>query len=313
MFVYCFYFVTSFNAEKLRRQLGWLIGLSLLFFFIQFIAYKSFAIIVDYHSYFGTVAPRTFNEDTGYFRAAGLFEEPNSYCLTLFMLNVLRLFLARRQFDILFLISLLTLVLSESFWGIGAMFVLLLLANRLSRSTVSVFTLLASLGGLLLVGFIVLMNWPIIVEAIFDPITVQRLVNLDADPSMAGRYGGSTNRLDVDFPFIVGHGLTTSEFHAFSGANGIGFYLYCFGILGMLLFLTWIVVDSRKNSLWIAVAILFAMTSYPLFTYAFWWAWLGILIRISKSITEPCQPYSRMDRGMLHYSMVSDKSSFNKR
>ncbi len=287
--VYSFFSSARYSLDRLYKQCGYLILFNLLFFFFQYAAYKLIGIVVDYHSYFGSISPRVFNEDVLFFRAAGLFQEPNSFSVTLFMLNVTRVLLKNDKPDMLFFGSLLALVLSESLWGVGATLVLALLAARLSMPTVPILVLLAGLGGLVSVGFVILINWPDTLGLVINPLTLWRLGNLDVDASVEGRYGGGVVDIKLDAPFMFGHGLTTTDFHSLAGANSIGFFLYSFGLIGMLLFLAWIMIDSKKNRLLVVMSILFLMTSFPLFTYAFWWAWLGILIRSSNIEKEADQ------------------------
>lgn len=281
LFVYKFYFSSSFSSDKFQNQIGWLILINLLFFFFQYVAYKFSGRVVDYHSYFRVISPRVFNEELGYFRAAGLFQEPNSFCLLLYMLNVLRIFFRHRKFDWLFFASMTAMFISKSFWGFGAILVLVLVwigSFRLNRIRL---VLLLCLIGLAL-SVLVFFTRPLdVFVSILEPNTATRIINIDEDASLNARY-----KLDADIVldgnFLFGRGLNTVSSQWLLGANAIGFYLSSFGFLGLLFFFGWIMIDSKKGRYGIGLVILFAMTSFPLFTTAFWWAWLGILIRGTK-------------------------------
>lgn len=286
------YFYPSYSSRELHKHIGWLIAFHLVFFYAQYGAYKALGVLVDFHSSFNVLEPRTFNEVTGYFRAAGLFQEPNSFCLTIYMLNAVRIFLRESKFDVLFLASLFAIFVSESLWGFGAIVILVLLKVNFFRVSKRS---LATLLGIVVIafgGWSVVKESPDILVSVLDPITVARITTLDDDPSRKGRFGG-----EADFEMVsllFGRGLSTSEFQTFLGANGIGFYIFSFGVVGLVFFVSWIFSDAKKNRLGIVATVLFAMTSYPLFTYAFWWAWLAILVQVSKmpDVPVPMSSYS---------------------
>lgn len=284
--IYSSFSSAHYSQDRLHKQIGYLILFNLLFFFFQYAAYKLLGVVVDYHSYFGSLNPRTFNENLIFFRAAGLFQEPNSFSLTLFMLNVLRIIFSDKKVDLLFVLSLIALFLSESLWGIGAVPVLVFLVVN---SAVLRLVLFVGLGAMAWLMLFSLEKWADVFDVVLEPVTVRRLNELASDPSVDSRYGGSF-QFGFDFHSLFGSGLSTVDFQSFAGANAIGFYLYSFGLLGFIFFLAWLVFDSKRNWFPIGVALLFAMTSYPLFTYAFWWAWLGILIGSSNMGKVHSQP-----------------------
>lgn len=281
LFVYGFFSSASYSLDKLHNQIGWLIFIELLFFFFQYVAFTLFGSVVDYHSYFGALNSRIFNEETGYFRAAGLFQEPNSFCLMLFMLNILHIFSRNGKSDMLLFSSLVAMFLSESLWGFGAILILLMVRAGLFSLNGVWLPLLLSVTGLASFVLVVFMSSPSLFATIVNPITVARIFDIGNDPSFKARFVGDTDVV-LDGHLLVGNGLSTEFFQSFLGANAISFYIYSFGILGLLLFLGWIMATTKKGRLEIAVIILFAMTSYPLFTYVFWWAWLSILIQSRK-------------------------------
>lgn len=285
LFVYGFFSSASYSLDKLHNQIGWLIFIGLLFFYFQYAAYKLLGMVVDYHSYFGALNPRVFNEETGYFRAGGLFQEPNSFCLMLFMLNILHMFSKNGKSDMLLFSSLVAMFLSESLWGFGAILILLMVRAGLFNLNGVWLPLLLSVTGLASFVLVIFMGSPSLLATIIDPITVARIFDIGNDPSFKARFGGDTD-IFLDGHLLVGNGLSTEFFQSFLGANAISFYIYSFGLLGLLLFFGWIMATTKKGRLETVVVILFAMTSYPLFTYVFWWAWLSILIQSRKNRYE---------------------------
>lgn len=266
----------DYDFRYLLKIVNILIVVNLIFFYIQFLAFKCFGTLIDYHSCFDVISLRIFNPETLYFRAAGLFQEPNSFCLTIYMLTVIRLFLKRGAFDLLLIITLAAIFLSESLWGFGAVFSLLILFTPSKLYRLSIIGLFVLFG-------IILVYTPKYAMYLLDPITVGRISNITDDGSYHGRYGQESN-VNYDVNFFFGNGLTTKKFQGFTGANAIGFILYSFGLFGFIFFLVVLAIAFKKNRIALLFAVIFAMTSYPLFTYMFWWAWLGILIRLSRSI-----------------------------
>lgn len=131
---------------------------------------------------------------------------------------------------------------------------------------------------LLATSFFVFVNAPELFNYILDPITVTRMLDLDLDPSRHARYG-LTENINLNFHFFLGSGINTSDFQSFFGANGYSFAIYSFGLLWTIGFLMAIYFNSSAHRLKVVVAVLFAMTTYPLFTYLFWYAWLALMVR----------------------------------
>jgi len=264
----------DYNYAHILRVINVLTIVNLLFFYIQFFAYKCFGVVIDYLGYFNAMSARIFNTATFYFRAAGLFQEPNSFCLMVFMLLVVRLFLKGNIFDLLSIIALVAIFLSESLWGFGAIVVLLIL---FTRSVIYKSLILA-----LVIAFsFTIVYAPKYAAYLIDPITVGRIPNVLNEGSYLARYCGKS-KIRCDFNFFFGHGLSTNKFQGFSGCNAIGFIIYSFGFFGFILFLFTLLGAFKKSRIKFLFAIIFAMTSYPLFTYMFWWTWLGIIIKLSR-------------------------------
>lgn len=278
-FVYALYFTKDIDYERVYRQLGWLIVLHLIAFYVQYVTFKASGYLINYHAWIGVTDPRVLVG--GIIRAAGFFQEPNGFCQTLFMLNAIRLFCPRVDRDYLFPISIITLLLSESLWGIGAAIFLTLCRMYVSEVKAGRFPLvvLSVTGTALLAGFLI--DWSLILSLIFSPVTVSRLLDVSNDPSAQVRFSGAGG-FSLDPSFFLGHGPSTEDFQTYLGVNAISFYIYGFGFLGLLLFLLFLLRVSNGNGLSKVLIVLFAMTTYPLFTYAFWWAWLAILLKANS-------------------------------
>lgn len=267
------------DRRRLATQLDWLIVINLVLFYLQVIAFRVFGQVLNYHEWLG-VAVRIWNRDLWFFRAAGAYQEPNSFCLTMIMLLGLRIAYFGRRVDWILWASVFALVFSNSLWGIVGAGIVLALALPSARSA-------AMVGGAL--GMAVVLSaaagttiWDQAKNVLFDPLTLTRIEYLADDPSVSSRYGGGevTNTF---VSLLFGNGPSTTDFQALAGANGYGFLIYSFGFVGTLAFVFWLVNQSMNAKGRIAKPLLvgFLLSSYPLFTYLWWWAWLGLYLRAS--------------------------------
>jgi hypothetical protein len=285
LLIYSAYSSETYDSERLRRQMGALIVVNLVFFFVQFAAFRGVGVILDFHSHFGVISPRVFNEFTGYFRAAGLFQEPSSFSIMIFMLNIVRLICSQRT-DALFVLSLVALLVSESLWGFGAGALLLMFRYGLLRVTPTRAVLALLSIAFAIWAFNKLKESSALLELVLDPITVGRLLDLENDPSRQGRFGVE-EPVAFDLWLVFGRGISADDFQTFMGANGVSFYLYSFGLLGLLILLGWLYMESKREFVPTAILVLFAMSSYPQFSYAVWWAWLALLCTEFRSKLAP--------------------------
>lgn len=276
LFVYSVYFNEDIDYQFVYRQMGWLIVLCLIPFYIQFATFWLTGYLINYHAWIGAADPRVLVG--ALIRAGGLNQEPNGFCLTLLMLNAVRLFCPKPGRDYLLPISLVTLVVSQSLWGIGAAIFLMLCWIYMSEAKVRrvpiVLPVTAGIVGLAAL----LIDWPTILELVFSEFTATRLLDIANDPSAQQRFTGSGG-FAVDLRFFVGHGPSTLDFQDYLGINGISFYVYGFGLVGYLLFLAFVFRVSGGQAIIKVAMVVLAMSTYPLFTYAFWWAWLAILVK----------------------------------
>lgn len=279
------------SVPVLRSQLRVILFVHLAAFYLQYAVFQLSGVLIDYHSMFGVISPRVFNELLNAFRAAGLYQEPNAFSSSIFMLNSVLILSKPKHPGWPFWLSLTALFLSRSLWGFGAIVVLLIVAYndmRLKPLNIAAFGTLAALAG---GGYYIVRENPALLLFLLDETTSSRITNLDSDSSLQGRYAGE-GQLGVDWTLFLGHGPNSREFQAFLGANGISFYVYSFGLVGFMLLLTWIFCESKSDRIRKSCVVLFCMTTFPLFTAAIWWAWIALLIRA----TEPGFPHYLSER-----------------
>ena len=288
-FIFAVFFREDRNHAVLYRQMGALIVLNLAAFYLQYATFQLSGYLVNYHSWIG-VEPRVLVGDA--IRAGGLYQEPNSFCLVLFMLNAVRLFCPRAGRDYLFPISIVTLILSESLWGIGAAIFLIFCRMHLSERKIRRIPIVVPAAIGMIVSAALFVDWSSVLELVFNQVTINRLVDIANDPSAQQRFTGSGG-FAVDLRFFVGHGVSTFEFQDYLGINGFSFYIYSFGLLGILLFLAFVFRTSDGSAVTKVLIVVLAMSTFPLFTFGFWWAWLALLARAhSDELVRTGQWYS---------------------
>ncbi len=269
----------------------------ILFFFVQFGAFYVFHYVIDYQTALGETSRIMLAPD--HMRAAGLFQEPNSYCLNL--LVIASMAILKRPSRPLTLTAALTALLSESFWGIGVAMVLLFLNEmRLQQSPRRfIIAVSASLAAIVVVFNAYLWlgknrNYP-------APYAYGRIIGILSDPSMRERYIQNTcsfnnHTVAASSPAVtvakwaLGEGLTTQFFKECLPVNGFAFLLKSFGAVGIVLVLAGFALAFRglliSDKVYAALAIGFSLTSYPLVTYVIFWLWLSAIIgllRLSKT------------------------------
>ena len=266
------------DYNKFIKWYNSILVVHLFFFFLQFFSYYLFNYVIDYHAYSGLIGARTFNEELLFFRASGLFQEPNSYCVTIYLLLFIRALFSKKPFDLIALISLTSIFLSESLWGYGALLVYCSLFSSTAKSRIIMLMVF------IVVGMAVLLI-PDLVGLIISPTTVIRLSDVSGDPSAEGRYMAGQERGYLS-DFVVGHGISTYGFQWIFGANALGFYVSSFGIIGLILWFLSLYNLVPSSKITFLIGVIFAMTTYPLFTYMFWWAWIGMATGIDRAKLE---------------------------
>lgn len=278
VFIYPVYSTALVDQDALARIMSRLIVFNLAIFVVQYISFSVTGSVIDIHSPLGIEA-RIYNEALNYFRPSGLYMEPNSFCVTMFMMMLLRNMAGQRSLDALTIATVICMLLSRSLWGFAGALLLALSAVRNWRVLA-----VGALATIPVVAAVALGGRGIVLAVtglVLDPVTQNRLNNILDDSSAQGRFSGSGDIDSSIWEIIFGHGLSTSDFQVFAGANGWSFYIYSFGLLGMLLLLAWIALEGGPTRMLLikAGAVLFVMTTYPLFTTLWWWLWLALFLK----------------------------------
>ncbi len=270
-FVFPYVLNARVELADVKSTISIILVAHLFFFYVQYLSYYTFGVRYDYHTIFN-VASRTYNTGLDFFRASGLFQEPNSYSITIFLLSALYIRFGCPSRIVRFFAPL-SMVLSESLWGIGGAVILLLFSTQSKKELmllVSAFLCLAMFFVLFVaVGF------PLLGE-----VTVNRITNINDDASVMIRFSGFFNP-ETFFSNMFGDGISTRMFQDYGGANGISFVIYSFGMIGVVVLTVCFSILTRKRKLESLLFVGFASTTYPLWTYAVWWLVLGLLLRDS--------------------------------
>lgn len=253
------------HKDTVAKFLYFLLLLNIALFLMQLIVYMGKGAVIDFHTLVGSVPSRIYNESLLYFRPAGLYQEPNSYCVNIFMLLVLYL-LITKNINVVTVAASLTLLLSKSLWGFGAFAVLAVIFFFYKKNV-----------WFFVVPFIVfsIILYLISVTPITESVTWQRVLSIQEDPSRIARYGDIRDYVSIEYLF--GHGLSTAKFQQI-GANGVAFLIYCFGFSGSLLLFFLLLYTVGLRYFWVVISVGFLLTTYPIMTYMGFWVWLGLLI-----------------------------------
>jgi hypothetical protein len=109
----------------------------------------------------------------------------------------------------------------------------------------------------------------------------ERVLTLGSDPGASVRYGvlvASLMESSWDPATWFGAGIT-NDYLAF-GASGIGYLVRAAGVVGALLFVLSIPAAApRGERVFLVTVTAMALTATTLWTYMFWWFWLGLILR----------------------------------
>ena len=291
---------------------NWLLAAHIVFFLIQFLGFYLLNMRVEYMALIGREshifppsAPdlKVMFQGATQIRAAGLFQEPNSYCLNAFVLGTICALL--RPNWILIALTAATMVISQSLWGVGAGVVLLLL-DAMCRAR-SPRQMMKNLTIYLLVTVAVFNAYLWLTKKPTDtvPYFYTRIAGIANDTSARERFlHNSCPQAELDklarvpmatraLFWVTGGGLTTSYFEQCLPDNGIAFLLKSFGAVGSILMLSGFALALRSlpidSKLYATIAIGFSFTTYPLVTYVTFWIWLPAilgLLRLRRSGDE---------------------------
>ena len=298
----CLQFAGYSDVSWLARVFRWILYVNIAAVIIQCLSYRLFGVLIDPQQLFG-VKSRILEAggNIHYIRAAGLFQEPNSASLNMFLMAVAALVPKRDR--VLTFVAAGTMLITESLWGVVGAFVLVALNEWNSGSTfVKKTGLILILWAVMFVSFNGYL-WAIKPERAKQPYLYSRLGRMGRDPSARDRYGALINRTPhfscptcrmnppaINVPKAVfkifGYGLSTAVFLGAVPDNGYSFLWYCMGPAGVSLLicaLLWSLYRlTLRDALYIAGATGFAFTTYPLVTYVIFWLWLPALILLAR-------------------------------
>jgi hypothetical protein len=265
----------NIGMDLISESIYYVLILSTGLFYLQLSIYYVFGVYLDFSSYLGDITSRGYNTSLDYFRPHGIFQEPNAYCTITFCLLALCPFLSKRRHGVESL-AIFSLAASLSVWGAAASIMMFLLLKRkfiIHPVVLSVFLFI------LLVTFGPGYDVSGMIER---SITLSRIVNIQEDASFGARLGeGRLFYATFNPSFLLGHGINTSDFQAAFGANGVSFLIYSFGLIGaVLLFMIfcWLVMFDHR----IILSMAFLLTTYPPFSYMYFWFWLALLVALKQ-------------------------------
>lgn len=223
-------------------------------------------------------------------RPSGLFVEPNSYCLATAMIVLLRRQIMAEPFDRLSYLAIVSMFMSMSLWG-GLTGILLMVYDLFGRGCRVALLSFVSLPVFIIFGYLFAKSLdeenPFLVTMLDRGTDLVMSMVMPSSSDVEGSYGDryeSLRRLfdsdNLDHRTFFGYGVSTSNFQEYGGANGISFLIYSFGIFGVTLF-AFVIILCAKGRFGPAFAVFISLSSYPLATYFFWWAWLGLLFTAS--------------------------------
>jgi hypothetical protein len=314
-------FILAGRTEWLKTigPLCWvLVCIHVIFFAVQFTGFYGFGQVIDYQAIIDE-ASRIMLAPT-HMRAAGLFQESNSYCLNLFVLTSTAILW--RPYRLATIVAALTMIVSESLWGLGAALVLIFLNElRLQSSLRQLLSAVVVSGviiGAIFNGYLWLNKSPD--EHL--PYFYWRITSIMEDQSLRERYLRNTCaraeqiRITSISPqrrfvsLLLGDGLSTGFFKECLPANGISFLLKSFGAAGMISLLAGMAMTLRglpgSAKLYALLAIVFTFTSYPLMTYLIFWLWLLAIIGLLRfNVYKPNPPDEPAPPKTRHQDLVS--------
>ena len=259
----------SFDKRKLIKQIKIIIYIHVIVFMAQYIAfYTSGYVLLDYREAFGMRPLRIWNHTIDFFRAAGLYEEPNSYAVSLYMLSILY-YILHRKIDYILVAACVTIFLSESLWGFGAVVIILgvVLIDKGVKLTYITLSFLSIIALLILDSEL---------HFLFSPTTYRRFSIILTDGSFIARYGidyQGTSMLSLFF----GHGIGADGYFKSFGGNGYSAVIYYFGLVGALGFC--LVFYRAAGNFIYFMAILFILSTTPMIFYFMFWIWLALIYR----------------------------------
>jgi hypothetical protein len=299
LFIYCSTFKPNILIGK---YLSLIISFHLLAFYTQFFTYIIFHYKLDYLSIIN-ISSAIFPEDGNFFyRGSGLFREPSSYALNMFLMLTILMKFYQKHF--IFGLGLLSIFLSGSLWGFFSFFVFVgcyfFNYYKLSFSNVKKLFIWLLLILSLMVGFL-LVTKP---SNIHYPNTINRIINFKSDGSFIERFQHSNINninfssvapgkeminpiinLSSDQFFLFGRGISTHFFFEKHPLNGYHLIFLSFGLFGTtaLFFSFFLAIKNQsfKEKFIFTTLIAFSLSNYPLFTHLIFWLFLTFIFNSS--------------------------------
>jgi hypothetical protein len=263
-----FFFVNAIGRVILDRSVFLMLFIGLAIFYLQSAVFVATGVFIDIPQMVGSIESRGLNEALGYFRPSGIFQEPNAYCTVMFCLGTLYAAAGSRR-SWLETVLILSFFLSRSLWGFGAATVLIGLLYGWRFTAM----------GLVLLGMALAIYYLIfgidLAGLAQSSTTIFRVFDIFNDASAQARFGQMSN-FEMGTTLMIGSGVDTLNFQDF-GANGIAFMLYCFG-LGGTIAIALLYMLGFKIKLRTAISAVTLLTTYPPFSYMFFWFWLALMI-----------------------------------
>lgn len=223
----------KYYKEHLQSIFKWVLVIHVSFFFIQFLSYKLFHVKLDFIEIITGESQRTgATKLKGVggenIRAAGLFSEPGSYSVYIYILLIFNLIL-ENKFKILSLLALISMFLSFSMTGIlMALVVILFYVSNLKLSKKNIINLVYVTFG---VTVFLLYYSELFLGPIYD-----RFTSLENDASAGARFeSGMEQFLYRNFLYSgLGLGVQIDNIKSTSALLGT---LFNFGIVNFIVFI----------------------------------------------------------------------------
>lgn len=270
--------VMKTNSRLVYAMLKWAALPVLFTFFIQWVAGKYFGFVIDVSGALSDFPSRIYVSDPNDFRASSIYQEPNSYCIFAFLLSVSLVFSGQKGvFDRTLMILLpVSMVFSNSLWGIGAagLVLVLFLINKYKK-------LFFVTVGILLITLPVWLSenlaWRA-VNFINDTSVRERFVSSVSPPSaISGGITGNGKSISDQTPtcreqnystIIFGNGPHSHCYQEAYGVNGYSYLVYSYGVLGFGGVCLFCFFKDRSKLRMKTLSLFFLFSSYPYITYA---------------------------------------------
>lgn len=254
-----------------------------LLFFLQLFSFKFYHSYIDMTGLLNSIPSRNYIPATDFFRASGLYQEPNSFCMFSFMMATILLYgniNSKYDYATISLLSI-AMMVSNSLWGMV-----------LSVGIISVLCLRRKFKYVLSIGIILSLTHNIWLE----DRTIYRIKHLTNESTVQERWiGASARPLNISQElskifdeesnnttlkmrnFLFGYGIYNIGFQVKYGANGLSYLVFNFGFIGFIIMFFYIFYLDETSFKQKTIATFLLFTSYPYFTYAVFWVWFVVV------------------------------------